>query len=136
MELQLDPVSLLLGHPSGRTTNMYKKKLYNVLTLGARKILLHWILDKAPTIVGWHKIIMEYIPLDFLTCLWHFKFYVFNRTWKPFLDYVDVYVFFFIYFCLTPTAICLILRTFGFTCEFFYPLFLVFVLSCVFVVCV
>ncbi len=32
MELELDQVSLLLGLPSVRVTDMYQKKMYNVMT--------------------------------------------------------------------------------------------------------
>ena len=89
--LELDPVSLLLGLPSDHVTDMYQKKLYNVMTFCARKnILQQWITDKAPSVVGWHRTIMEYIPLDFLTCLLHSKTNAFERTWKPFLDYIGV----------------------------------------------
>ena len=90
-ELELDPVSLLLGLPSARVSGLYQKKLYNVMTFCARKnILQHWISDKPPSIGGWHKTIMEYIPLDFLTCLLNYKTDVFEGTWKPFLDYINV----------------------------------------------
>lgn len=91
--LDLNPVSLLLGLSNDRVTDMYPKKLYNVLTFCARKnILMHWITDKAPSLSEWHRTIMEYIPLDFLTCLLHSKTNAFERTWKPFLDYVNVNV--------------------------------------------
>lgn len=90
-DLELDPVSLLLGLPSDHITDSYQKKLYNAMTFCARKnILQHWISDKAPSIVGWHRTIMEFIPLDFLTCFLHYKTNIFERIWKPFLDYINV----------------------------------------------
>lgn len=91
MELELDPVSFLLGLPSSRIINAHQKKLFNILTFCARKnILLCWISDKAPGLFGWRKLIMEYIPLDFLTCMVHSKTNSFHKTWQPFLQYVDV----------------------------------------------
>ena len=87
-KLNLDPVSLLLGLPGDRVTDTYHKKLYNVMTFCARKnILQQWITDKDPSVVGWHRTIMEYIPLDFFTCLLHSKTNAFERTWRPFLLY-------------------------------------------------
>lgn len=92
-KLEFNPIFLLLGLSDKSITDMYQKKLYNVLTFCARKsILMHWITDKAPTVSGWHRTIMEYIPLDFLTCLLHSKTNVFERTWRPFLDYINVNV--------------------------------------------
>lgn len=89
-QLDLNPVSMLLGLSNDRVNDKYQKRLYNVLTFCARKnILMHWIMDKAPSLSGWHRTIMEYIPLDFLTCLSHFKTDVFEQTWKPFLDYIN-----------------------------------------------
>lgn len=68
-KLDLSQVSLLLG------------LMNNVLTFCAHiKILMHWIRDKAPSMLGWHRAIMEYIPLDFLTCLLHSKTNAFDRT--------------------------------------------------------
>ena len=69
----------------------WKKKLYNVMTFCARKnFLQHWNSDKAPSVVGWHRTIMEYIPLDFLTCVLHYKRNAFERIWKLVLDYIIV----------------------------------------------
>lgn len=91
VDLELDPVSLVLGLPSVHVTDRHHKKLYNVMTFCARKnILLQWISDKAPSVMGWHRTIMEYIPLDFLTCLLHSKTSDFERIWNPFLDYINV----------------------------------------------
>ena len=92
-KLELHPVSLLLGLSDDRVTDRYQKRLYNVLTFCARKnILMHWITDKAPSVSGWHRTIMEYIPLDLLTCLLHSHSIAFEKTWKPFLDYINVNV--------------------------------------------
>ena len=33
---------------------------------------------------------MEYITLDFLTCILHNKTNAYERIWKPFLDYINV----------------------------------------------
>lgn len=92
-ELELNPIFLVLGLPSSKIPDICHKKLYNVLTFCARKnILQHWISDKAPLVRGWHRTIMEYIPLDFLTCLLHSKTDTFVRIWKPFLDNVNVHI--------------------------------------------
>uniref|UniRef100_A0A3Q3G8L9 Reverse transcriptase domain-containing protein n=1 Tax=Kryptolebias marmoratus TaxID=37003 RepID=A0A3Q3G8L9_KRYMA len=91
--IDLDPVSLLLGLPNKHIQNQNMSKLYNVLTFCARKnILLQWISNKSPTIFGWKKHVLEYIPLDFLTCLIHSKTDTFVRIWKPFLDYAEGHV--------------------------------------------
>ena len=67
--LELDPVSLLLGLPSRHVTSVGKRRLYNILTFAVRKnILLQWISDKVPSIKDWHKILFEWVPLEYLTC--------------------------------------------------------------------
>jgi len=49
-ECPSDPVSLLLGLPGDHVTDMYQKKLYNVMSFCARKnILQQWITDEAPS---------------------------------------------------------------------------------------
>lgn len=88
--IDLDPLSLLLGLPNKHISNRHNRKLYNILTFCARKnILLHWTSNNPPTVSGWRKLILEHIPLDFLTWLAHSKIDIFNRIWKPFLDYID-----------------------------------------------
>lgn len=69
-ELAMDPVFLILGLPDQSLILSNEKRLYNLLTFAARKnILLRCISDKTQTISGWHKILMELIPLEYLTCL-------------------------------------------------------------------
>uniref|UniRef100_A0A8C8JD68 N-acetyltaurine hydrolase n=1 Tax=Oncorhynchus tshawytscha TaxID=74940 RepID=A0A8C8JD68_ONCTS len=66
VDLELDPVSLLLGLPSRHVTSVGKRRLYNILTFAARKnILLQWISDKVPSIKDWHKILFEWM-LEFM----------------------------------------------------------------------
>lgn len=49
MQLDFDPVSLVLGIPNKCIVLSANKKLYNILSFAARKsILLHWISDKSP----------------------------------------------------------------------------------------
>lgn len=65
----LDPLLLILGLPDKALTLSNEKRL-NLLTFAARKnTFLRWISDKTPTISGWHKILMELIPLEYLTCI-------------------------------------------------------------------
>ncbi len=67
MQLDFDPVSLVLGIPNKCIVSSANKKLYNILSFAARKnILLNWISDKSPSLKGWHKIIFELIPLGVL----------------------------------------------------------------------
>ena len=57
----------------------------------ARKcILLNWIMDKAPFKAQWHRVILEYVALDYLTCKLHSKDDVFCKTWEPFLSYIGL----------------------------------------------
>ena len=87
-DLGLDPLSLILGLPSGAVSTAANKRLYNLLTFAARKnILLQWISDKSPSVKGWAKIIFELIPLEYLTCILHTKTDKFFKTWQPYLNY-------------------------------------------------
>ncbi|CAJ1053449.1 hypothetical protein JOB18_024093%2C partial [Xyrichtys novacula] len=53
-----------------RIVNKSHKRLFNLLTYATRKnVLLSWIDEKPPTKKGWYKIIMQCMPLEFLTCL-------------------------------------------------------------------
>ena len=90
VDLELDPVSLLLVLPSRQVTSVGKRRLYNILTFAARKnILLQWISDKVPSIKDWHKILFEWVPLEYLTCTLHSKTDQFYKVWEPYLNYLE-----------------------------------------------
>ena len=83
IDLEMDPLSLILGLPSGNVTTVANKRLYNLLTFAARKnILLQWISDKSPSIKGWSQIVFELIPLEHLTCILHTKIDQFYQIWQ------------------------------------------------------
>lgn len=90
-KLNCNPVFLLLGLTDPIVTNKFHKKLYQMLTFCARKCLLvNWISDQIPTMTQWHRMILGYISLDYLTCRLHHKDVVFENTWKPFLSYMGL----------------------------------------------
>lgn len=85
-----DPASFLLGMSPPVSLDKYKMRLFNFLLFNARKcILLKWISDKAPSVRMWHRTILEYVSLDYLTCIVHNKSGVFHKIWEPFLAYID-----------------------------------------------
>ena len=87
MELEMDPMCLLLGLPSKPTKS--GKRLYNILTFAARKnILLQWINDKRPSVNGWWKVLLELIPLEYLTNIIHHKVDQFYKIWQPYMNYL------------------------------------------------
>ena len=89
MEFELDPLYLILGLPDRRIINKSHKRLFNLLTYAARKnILLSWINEKPPTKKEWHKIIMQCMPLEFLTCLLRSTTDTFYKIWDPYLRFI------------------------------------------------
>lgn len=88
-DIEMDPLSLILGFPSEHLKTAANKRLYSILTFAARKnILLQWVSDRTPTVGGWRKIIFELIPLEYLTYVVHHSVEQFYRMWHPFLDYI------------------------------------------------
>ncbi len=86
-----DPASYLLGMSPPVGLNKGKIRLFNFLIFSAKKIiLLQWISNKAPSVRMWHQTILEYLSLDYLTCIVHDKTGVFHKIWEPFLTYVDL----------------------------------------------
>lgn len=64
--------------------------LYNILTYAARKkIVLQWIRAKEPTVKGWHKVLFDLIPFEYLTCIVHYKSKQFYEILEPYLNYLD-----------------------------------------------
>lgn len=87
--LDKDPMCLLFGLPDKQLKSMHSKRLLCILTFCARKnILLKWIDCKPPTIAGWHKVIFDMIPMEYLTYRSKCKIKIFYRIWSPFLDYI------------------------------------------------
>ena len=73
LKLQMDPMSLILGLPA-RYVLLTNQRLYCILTYAARKnILLQWISDRDPTVKGWHKVLFDMVPLEYVTCMVHSK---------------------------------------------------------------
>lgn len=90
-ELVVDPLFLIHGLPDKALILSNEKRLYNLLTFAARKnILMRWISDKTPTISGWHKILMELIPLEYLTCLVNGQPGQFYNVWKPYISNLGI----------------------------------------------
>lgn len=88
VHLDPDPQALLFGLPSPHIKGSDQRRLFNVLTFAARKnILLKWIDSTPPTIIGWHKLIFELIPMEYLTYRFKCKTPVFFKTWTPFFRY-------------------------------------------------
>lgn len=82
---------MLLGIQGGFITDKYKGKLYKMLTFCASKsIPLNWITVKAFSITLQHKVLLEYVSLDDLSCILDSKDNVFHRTWEPFLPYIGL----------------------------------------------
>lgn len=85
----MDPVSLILGLPA-RCVLLTNQRLYCILTYAARKnILLQWINDKESTVKGWHKVLFDLVPLEYLTCMVHSKSKQFYKVGEPYLNYLD-----------------------------------------------
>ena len=89
IELELDPLCLILGLPDNKIVNKFHKRLFNLLTYAARKnILLSWINEKPPKKRGWDKIIMQCMPLEYLTCLLRSTTDTFYKIWDPYLRFI------------------------------------------------
>ena len=90
----MNPVSLLLGHPSqDAIVATCTKRLYDILAYAARKnIFLSWISEKPPSKANWHQIIIECIPLEYLTCLLHSTKGRFMQIWTPYLRFSNTTV--------------------------------------------
>lgn len=89
IKLNKDTMCLLFGLPSTQTKNTHAKKLLYILTLCARKnILLKWVDCKPPTTAGWHTVIFNIIPMEYLTCRAKCMIKVFYQIWSLFLDYI------------------------------------------------
>lgn len=43
-----------------------------------------------PSKTHWHRVILEYVSLDFLTCRLHGKKNAFHKIWEPFLMNIDL----------------------------------------------
>lgn len=85
-----DPRTYLLGVSPPVGLDKCKIRLFNILIFSAKKcILLKWISDKAPSIRMWHQTILEYLSLDYLTCIVHDKTGKFHKIWEPFMTYVE-----------------------------------------------
>lgn len=90
LDLELDPLSLLLGFPCKLISNKFERRLFSLLTFAARKnLLMSWISDRPPSIKGWHSVIREIIPLELLTCIIHSTTDAFNRIWTPYLNCIN-----------------------------------------------
>ena len=89
MEFELDPLYLILGLPDPQIVNKSHKRLFNLLTYTARKnILLSWINEKPPTEADWHKIIMQCMPLEFLTFSLRSTTDNYHKIWRPYLRFI------------------------------------------------
>ena len=89
VQVELNPMCLLLGFPDTQIIDVNHKRLYSILTFAARKnILMSWINNSAPSRKSWHKIIMECIPHEYLTCILHVKTGAFFQIWQPYLVYI------------------------------------------------
>ena len=63
-----NPMCLLFGLADTQLKSAHAKKLFSILTFCARRnILLKWIDCKPPTIAGWHKVIFDMLPMEYLT---------------------------------------------------------------------
>ncbi len=90
LHLDLNPLSLLLGLPDSKVTSLANRRLFDVMTFSAWKnIILQWISDKAPSVQGWQKVLMELLPLQYLTCIIHSKTDLFYKVREPFVNYLD-----------------------------------------------
>lgn len=84
-----DSLCLLFGLADTQLKSAYSKRLFSILTFCARKnILLKWIDCKSPTIAGWHKVIFDMLPMEYLTYRSRGMTQVFYRIWSPFLTYI------------------------------------------------
>ena len=89
MEFEPDPLCLILGLADDKILRNSEKRLFNLLTYAARKnILLSWISEKPPTKKDWHKMIMQCMPLEFLTCLLRSTTDKFYKIWDPYLRFI------------------------------------------------
>lgn len=89
INIDMDPVSLILGLPSKHARTSASKRLFNILTFAARKnIVLQWVGDKPPSVNSWRKIIVELIPLEYLTSIMHTAVARFYKVWRPYFNYI------------------------------------------------
>ncbi len=64
LDLDLNPLSLLLGLPDSNVTSLANRRRVDVMTFSAWKnIILQWTSDKALSVKGWQKVLMEQLLL-------------------------------------------------------------------------
>lgn len=88
VQLDADPQVMLLGLPSHHIKGSHQRRLLRILTFAARKnILLRWINNVSPKIRGWHKVIFDLLPMEYLTYRFKCKMDDFCRIWTSFFKY-------------------------------------------------
>lgn len=87
--LDLNPVSCILGLHSTLCLKPCMLKLLDVLLFSARRcILVQWISDKPPKLSQWLPGMIELIPLEAMIDWLKDKPLMFYRIWDPFLKYI------------------------------------------------
>ena len=86
----MDPMCLILDLPDGQITDSKHRRLFNILISAARKnTLLFWIKNAALKEKKlWHNIVMDCIPSEYTTCMFHFKIDAFYKVWDPYLQHI------------------------------------------------
>lgn len=90
-DLNLTPLSCILGLHPALNLNSCTLRLLDVLLFGAKRcILLQWISDKPPDLSQWLQSLRELITLEVMTYWLKNKPLLFYKIWSPFLSYTGV----------------------------------------------
>ena len=89
VQIDLNPLYLILGFPDVHIDSVKNRRLFNMLTFAARKnILLFWIKDHAPSLQSWHKLVMDCIPNEYISCMLRSSVDSFYKVWDPYLEHI------------------------------------------------
>ncbi len=80
---------MLIGIYDDIIIDKHKNTLCKFLTFCAIKcVLLKWLMDKAPSKALWHRVILEYVSLDYLTCASYSKDVMSLKMGSIFFKYI------------------------------------------------
>lgn len=77
LKLEMDPMSLILGLSA------------RYAVLPNERVRVSWTSEKEPTVTGWHKVLFDLVPLEYLTYILHSRSNQFSKVWEPYLNYLD-----------------------------------------------
>lgn len=93
-EVVLDPGFLILGlYPENMRYTKSDRMFIDMGLLQAKRLIaLKWKRTREPSITQWIKQMMVALPLERITCILKRKLDVFEKVWRPFVNFVEGFV--------------------------------------------